>query len=381
MSYYDILGINKTANEQEIKKAFRKKATEWHPDKNPERKEEANKKFQEIAEAYEVLSDPDRRRIYDLQGKEGLNQAGPTGRASDMNDILKNMFGNGFQNMMGNFGNFMQGMNGFGNFFNRSPPKQNLDISFTVDIPLKISLKGGILTNDIMRRIKCKSCDATGFIDKKFHGCEMCENKGEISTVRSFGPLTQTIRGVCPKCKGIPQSNISVPACFDCKGQKMMSENYKIKVKIPRGINDKEVINIEGEGNQDLNEKNGNILITFHINSDDNFNRENDNLISEIKLTPAEALCGFKKNFDHLDGRQIEIMYNDTVSNGDILNIRGEGFFNEKNNMQGNLKLKIVLDKQPKLLSLIERKKLHLLLTGTELSELTTNNNISLSDN
>ena len=105
MSYYEILGITKNADEQEIKKAFRKKAAEWHPDKNPHRKEEATEKFKEIAEAYEVLADPDRRKIYDLQGKEGLNRAGPTGRTSDMNDILRNMFGNGFHSMMGNFGN------------------------------------------------------------------------------------------------------------------------------------------------------------------------------------------------------------------------------------------------------------------------------------
>ena len=390
MSYYEILGVTKNANEQEIKKAFRKKAAEWHPDKNPHRKEEATEKFKEIAEAYEVLGDSDRRKIYDLQGKEGLNRAGPTGRASDINDILKNMFGNGFHTMMGNFGNFMQGMNNmsgmsgfanFGNMFNKSSPKQNLDISFTVDIPLKISLKGGILTNDIMRRIKCKTCDATGFVDKQFHGCEMCENKGEITTTRSFGPLTQTVRGVCPKCRGLPQSSINVPKCFDCTGQKMISENYRIKVTIPKGISDKEVINIQDEGNQDFNQKNGNILITFNVMNDEKFKRENDDLISEIKLTPVEALCGFKKNFEHLDGRQIEIMYNGTVNNGQLIRIKDEGFFNEKTNSQGNLLLKVILDKQNKHLSLEDREIIFKVLTGDKMPNYITNNSVKIIDN
>lgn len=378
-NYYEILGINSSASAADIKKAFRKKATEWHPDKNPHRKEEADKMFKEIAQAYETLSDDERRKIYDQYGEEGLKKSGPVGHQSDINEMLNNMFGG-----MGGLGGFMQNFMGGLNFGGNTQKKQqtgmqNLDITFNIKISLRIVYKGGNLTNTFDRIIRCIQCNSTGYTDKNNHDCDKCNGSGVVTVMRNMGPFQQIAQSACPGCNGKGYKGNS-SKCSTCSGKKLVQERFTLKTKIPKGINNGELIRIESHGHQSEDSQ-GAVIILVEVTPEDNFTRSGNDIHSNIYLTPSEALCGFKKNFTHIDDRILEISLNTTVNNGDKIKVEKEGFENERQGSKGDLILTVIITNQTKYLSEAEKRAIHLILTGKEREQIPVNKLISVLKN
>lgn len=363
-NYYELLGVDKNASKEEIKKAFKRKAMEWHPDKNPAK--EAKEMFQKISAAYEVLSDEERRKIYDNYGEEGLNSSGGGPSHSDIQDILNSMFGgSGLGGMFGGFENIMGGLGGMFGGRNNSRGK-SLDICFSIDITLKTAYKGGMLTNIIKRHVRCDKCDATGYKDRREHDCNTCKGSGKVTQIRSMGPFQQVMNTPCPTCKGSGGTGDPSLKCKKCSGQKLMEEEYTMKTRIPKGIQSGQNIYVRREGNQTLSGESGDIVVTVNITPDIRFERKNNDLHTTLYLSPAEALCGFRKRFIHIDNREVEIVIGRTVNNGQTIMYSKEGIENEQDGNKGNLYLKVVISEQVKQLTESEKKIIHSILTGTE---------------
>ena len=357
MSYYDILGITKNASINDIKKAFRKKAVEIHPDKNPHRKEEAQKEFQELTNAYEVLSDEKRREIYDRFGEEGLKNNGPVGNTTDINDILSNLFGNNISLGPG-FINF----NNFNPFGNQSQSSENLDIKFGITIPLKICYKGGMLSNNIPRNIKCIDCEGSGYLDKINHDCTLCKGAGKIIQTVNLGPFQQIIQLACNKC----QNNNNFEKCKTCNGSKMIKETFNFLARIPKGVKSGEIIIFEKMGNYCSDGRYGNIIVSVTVDNDPVFERSGNDLVMTLELCPYEAICGFKKNIKHIHERMIEISCNETVNNNQKVVLKNEGIEIENGTLKGDLILNIKITEQVKKLTQEEKQIIHKILSDIE---------------
>ena len=252
--YYTILGLQKNANDNEIKKAYRKLAMKYHPDKNPDNKE-AEEKFKEISEAYSVLSDPEKRKIYDKYGKEGLNPQG--GMNFDPGDIFRQFFGN-FGNDDGDYEDFGP-FGGFGNFFERSsfrnnsqPKKQKgRDIIVGLKVELKDLYVGKIFKRKVTHERVCKACEGTGSKDKiKPTICNECNGRGIKMTVHRQGFAQIMQQSPCNKCSGTGKYSKIINKCLKCKGNKTISEEKILEIKINPGTEENERIIFKGEADE-----------------------------------------------------------------------------------------------------------------------------------
>ena len=272
VNYYEILEISKNSDSETIKKAFRKLALKYHPDRNQGDKE-AEEKFKLVNEAYQVLSDEQKRSVYDRYGKAGLEgNAGFGGFEDiDLGDIFGSFFGGGF---------------GGGSRRKKSVDKYALDFEITVRIKFNEAVFGIEKELECKFKKPCKSCNCTGSKDGKTHSCPHCGGSGRIAQQRGFMSFVQD----CPHCGGSGES-VSQP-CEICRGKGYEEEKQNIKVNIPAGIDNGMRMRVSGKGNISANGNRGDLYIGIEVEPDEHFVRNDNDVYIQIPVFFTQAILG-----------------------------------------------------------------------------------------
>ena len=323
--YYEVLGVNKNATVDEIKKAYRKKAIQYHPDKNPGDKE-AEEKFKEAAEAYSVLSDPDKRAKYDQFGHAGLGgQAGPdfSGGFGDLNDILRDLFGGGFGGFSG-FGGF----GGFGGGSGRSSQSQRVyrgrDIRVRVKMTLEEIAKGAEKEISLERNVPCQDCGGKGARSSSdIKVCPACKGTGQVKRVVN-GIFGQTVTySTCQQCGG--EGKIVTNPCRTCGGTGLVRKKETVKVNIPAGVENGMQLTIRGAGHAAKNNGvNGDLLVLIEEVENPDFRREGNNLTYTKVISVMDAMLGATVEIPCIDGTY-KIKVEPGTQSGTVVRLKGKG--------------------------------------------------------
>ncbi len=322
--YYEVLGIQKGASEDEIKRAYKKMAIKYHPDRNPGDKE-AEEKFKEAAEAYDVLRDPDKRARYDQFGHEGMSGAGGFGggQSFDMNDIFS-MFGDIFGGHMGGggFGGF-EGFGGFGGGRRGAQRQQGSNLRLKVKLTLEEVAKGVTKKFKVRKDVTCTHCHGTGSEDGKTETCGTCHGTGYINrTVNTMlGRMQQ--QSVCHTCGG--SGTVIKNKCTHCAGTGVTSGEEVVEVQIPAGIQDGMVLTVQGKGNAGRNNGYpGDIQVFVEVEPHSELARRDNDLIYNLLLDLPTAILGGSAEIPTIDGR-VKIKIEPGTQPGKTVRLRGKG--------------------------------------------------------
>lgn len=312
--FYDLLGLNKNATDAELKKAYRKLAMKYHPDKsNDSNRVENEQKFKDISNAYDTLKDPEKRKLYDRFGEEGLQ--GMSGGGGNPFDIFENFFGGG-----------MGGPFGFSNRGSRSRRKRGQDRVEEIEIDLEDLYNNVVKKIEIKQRVKCLDCNGSGAFDSTcIKICSSCDGKGRIMRIINLGPgMIQQSMSECPNCNG--KGKTITKRCLKCNGNKLVVKTKKINIPIENGIKDGHKIVLPELGHHEVEcEEQGDLIIIIRIAKHKIFKRNNEDLIIERNILLSEALCGFKLVISHLDGRQLILQSNEIIKPGFEYVVKKEG--------------------------------------------------------
>jgi DnaJ homolog subfamily A member 2 len=362
---YDRLGVSPSVTDKDLKKAYRKASLKWHPDKNKDNSDEATKKFQEISEAYSILNDIEKRKIYDQVGIEMLKH-GSEGPQVDPMSMFAEMFGG-----MGGF----PGFGGFGGFGRREEPEEEHCV---VKLPVSLEqiYNEEKVTVSYKQKIYCSTCNGNGTKDGKKSVCNSCDGKGKVMQVRRMGPMVHQTIVDCPECKGKGNSITKSNMCKKCNGKTYTEKKKSYDIPLKNGIKSGNKIKVDNKGHQFKNKKTHLIIIIIE-KEHETFKRDNDNLIIEMEIKLYQSLLGFTKILKHLDGRIIEINNCDIIKDGDIKVISNEGMNNLNGYQKGDLYIKFKV-KYPSLSKLKDEEKniLKVLLAKDEIKELTKEEDI-----
>ena len=323
--YYEVLGVQKGATAEEIKKAYRKLAVKYHPDKNPGNKE-AEEKFKEAAEAYSVLSDADKKARYDQFGHAGVEGAGPdfSGGFGNLNDILNDLFGGGF----GGFSGFGGGFGGFGGGFGGGQRQQRVqrgrDIRVRVKLTLEEIARGVEKEISIEKSVPCPDCGGRGAKNSSdIKTCPACNGTGQVQrVVNSF--LGQTVTySTCQQCGG--EGKIISNPCRTCNGTGLVRQRETIKVKIPAGVEAGMQLTIQGEGHAAKNNGiNGDLLVVIEEQEHKDLKREGNNLFHTKVVSITDAILGAEVDVPCIDGT-IKVKVEPGTQSGTVVRLRGKG--------------------------------------------------------
>jgi len=302
--YYEVLGVAKEASLDDIKKAYRALALKYHPDVTKEDKAHAEERFKEISEAYEVLVDPEKRKLYDQYGHAGLSGQFSTGgfqwsdftHASDLGDIFGGDLGN-----MGFGGSLFDMLFGGGGGRGRGP-RQGQSLRYDVEITLEEAAKGGEREVSIPRTVECEVCHGTGAKDGKLSTCPSCGGKGQTQNVQQ-GPFGRFVSiSVCPRCRGA--GKIPDQRCPHCGGRGVEQKISKISVDIPPGIDTGMRLRLQGAGDASPNGgPPGDLFVVVSVRPHDQFSRDGADLWIEWPLEFADAALGAEVDVPTLDGK------------------------------------------------------------------------------
>lgn len=348
--YYAVLGVAKNATAEEIKKAYRKKALEFHPDRNPGNAK-AEAQFKLISEAYEVLSDENRRRIYDQYGEEGLRGAnagaggfGGGGFAS-MDEALRTF--------MGAFGGRASGGESifdsfFGGGFGESEeagPRKGTSKKTTVRISFEEAARGTEKELTIHNYTTCSGCRGTGAKGKNgIRTCPACQGKGQIFQSRGFFSMSST----CQQCGGAGQ--IITDPCRECSGAGRVKEKQRIKVRIPAGVDNGMRLKMAGYG--DAGEgggPSGDLFVYVEVEPHEAFSRQGDDVVFELPISFTEAALGCKKEIPTPLGETTRVAIPEGTQSGKTLRVAGKGFPNVHGQGHGDLLVQVVVETPVKL--------------------------------
>lgn len=331
--YYSILGVDKKANKDDIKKAFRTLAHKYHPDK----KGGDDAKFKEINEAYSVLSDDQKRAQYDQFGSAGPNMGGGGfgGQGFDGFDFSQFTQGNG-QGFEFDFGDIFGDV--FGGGGGRRQAKRGRDISIDIELSFEESVFGVERTILLNKISKCDSCGGNGAEKgSELSTCETCNGKGTIREVKRtfFGQFETT--ATCNNCHGLGKK--AKIKCKTCHGQGIYKKESEIKVKIPAGIENGEMIRLSGGGEAIAHGQSGDLYIKIYVKKHSVFKKEGNNLTMDMDVKLTEAILGGEQTIKTLDG-EIKVKIPEGVNHGEILRIKGKGVPQEKYG-RGDLLIKL----------------------------------------
>ncbi|RZF34682.1 hypothetical protein LSTR_LSTR002764 [Laodelphax striatellus] len=319
---YDVLGVSRSASETELKKAYRNLAKEFHPDKNPY----AGDKFKEISFAYEVLSDPEKRSIYDRHGIRGIQEG------------VQDFGGDGL--LFSQF--FSGGLFGMGSrMFNQKGENTFHSVKVTLE-ELYNGNKTSVL--QLSKKVLCATCSGKGSKSGQTYPCRSCKGYGVKLTFRHLHPtMAQQVQTQCTDCVGLGYVIHEMDLCPGCRGKKVLNETKILNVKIDKGMADGQKIYFRGEGHQQPDMIPGDVILVLKLKPHDRFQRSDNDLYMTQKITFTDALCGFSLVVKHLDGRDLLINHpaGSIIKPGDIKGIRGEGMPVYRNPFEkGNLYIK-----------------------------------------
>lgn len=338
--YYEVLGVDKNASEDEIKKAYRKLAKKYHPDLNPGDKE-AEEKFKEANEAYEVLSDAEKKAKYDRFGHAGVDPnygAGGAGYGGgfngqgfdfDLGDIFSNIFGGGF--------------GGFGGSSNPNAPQRGSDTQTSVTISFEEAAKGCEREVQFSRIEVCDECHGSGAAPGSSpKTCPECKGRGQVTSQQRtpFGVI-QTQKA-CSRCGG--RGTIIENPCKKCHGAGRVRKPVKITVKIPAGIDDRQIINARGQGNKGVNGgPAGDLRVAINVRPHPIFERDGYNVWVEMHISFAAAALGCALQVPTLDGK---VQYNVPAGtqSGDVFKLKGKGIQSLNNRGRGDELVRVIVD-------------------------------------
>ncbi len=345
--YYEVLGLKKGASDDEIKKAFRKLAMKYHPDKNPGDKS-AEEKFKEVNEAYAVLSDPEKKEKYDRFGHAGVDpNSGFGGGAGGFGG-----FG-GFEDIFDMFGGAFSGFGGFGGgggSSRRNGPRKGSDLQKAITIDFTEAAFGAKKQIRINKYVKCKTCGGTGAapgtLKKK---CPKCGGTGEIRTAQRTPLGTFQSVSPCPDCNGTGEINET--PCRDCGGTGKVRDNVTISINIPAGVDNDSVIPIKGQGEPGINGgPDGDLYIVINVKPHKLFERRGQDLWLEIPITFNQAALGDEIVVPTLDGK-VSYKVPAGTQSGTVFRLKGKGIKNVRSSKKGDLYVKVVLEIPTKLSS------------------------------
>ena len=358
--FYEVLGVERTATDEELKRAYRKLAKKYHPDANPDNKKEAEEKFKEVSEAYETLSNPQKRKMYDQfgpDGPQGFGGGNPGGGYysystsgfdgfsdfGDLGDIFSSFFGGGFG------GRTSRSKNG---------PKKGRDLKYSMNITFEESYLGVEKEIAINRDEECPSCHGNkAKPGTKVETCKVCNGTGTIrQTVSTILGQMQTTK-TCPNCNG--EGKVIQEKCTECKGKGKIRKPVKIKVKIPAGISDTQTVVLRGEGEPgEKGGPKGDLYIVVNIKRHSVFSRNGDNVICQIPITFTQATLGADLKIPMVDGKEEIYRIPEGTQTGTKFYIRGKGFKAVNGNWNGDYIFTVVVQ-TPKRLTAEQRELLN----------------------
>jgi molecular chaperone DnaJ len=308
--YYEVLGVSRTASVEEIKFSYRKAALKWHPDRNPENKTDAEVRFRECTEAYSVLSDGQKRQIYDTYGHAGLSGAG-----ADFNSTI-------FQDFHDIFGDFF----GFEDIFSggrrggRSRVQRGADLRYDMTLTFEEAASGVTTKIKLPRQEFCESCNGTGA--KKGTGvvaCQTCKGRGQVAYQQGFFTISRT----CPACQGAGQ--IVRERCPDCRGQGCVEREKTIELRIPPGVDKGTRLRVTGEGEGGPNNgPNGDLYVVLDVKEHEFFERRGADLYCTIPVSMSQAAIGTELLVPGLSGDD-KLKIPEGTQSGAIFRMKGKG--------------------------------------------------------
>ena len=357
--YYEVLGVEKGASAEEIKKAYRKSAMKYHPDRNPG-DQEAEEKFKEVGEAYEVLSDDNKRSRYDQFGFAGVDPNYGAGAGAGGYG-----FGGGGFGGFGDFGDIFSEYFGGGASSSRSSanaPRRGENVMAHLELTFEEAAFGCEKEVTSQRIENCAACSGSGSADGAVETCSTCRGAGQVRTTQNFMGMAMQSTSVCPKCNGKGKT-IKNP-CGTCKGKGKVRKTNKVKVKVPAGVDEGQSVRVRNEGCVGSNGgPNGDLLVEIYIKRHTIFSRQNMDVLCEVPITFTQAALGAQIQVPTLDGK-VPYDIPEGTQTGTTFTLVGKGIPDVHNpRRRGNQRFTVVVETPTRLTR--EQKELLRQLDGT----------------
>ncbi len=327
--YYEVLGVAKTASDDEIKKAYRKLAMKFHPDRNPDNPD-AEEKFKEAAEAYEILSDSEKRSMYDRMGHNAF-QGGNGGSGGGFG-------GFNAEDIFSQFGDIFGGAFGGSGRQQQQRQRRGSDLRYVIDLTLEEAVKGVKKTITFKAPAPCDDCDGKGSKNPKdVQTCPTCHGSGQVRMQQGFFSVQQT----CSTCRG--QGKIIKNPCGTCHGSGVSDRQQTLEVSIPSGVDNGDRVRLTGKGEAIRDGQAGDLFVEVQVREHEIFQRDGADLYMDVPISIADAALGKELQIPTLDGR-VSLKIPEGTQNGKLFRLRGKGVRPVRSSMTGDLLCRIMVE-------------------------------------
>ncbi|KAF9572497.1 Type I HSP40 co-chaperone [Mortierella alpina] len=326
---YDALGVDPNCSDSELKRAYKKLALKYHPDKCGG----ATARFQEISHAYDTLSDPQKRQIYDQYGEAGLSGEGGAGGMGGLSpeDLFSHFFGGGPRSARS------------------SGPRRGKDVAHSLKVTLEDLYRGRTAKLALQKNVLCEQCGGKGGKEGAVKKCSTCDGQGITITVRQRGPMLQQIQRPCDDCGGAGEVIDPKDKCKACNARKVSQVKKMLEVHVSRGMKDGRKIKFPGEGDQAPGVIPGDVIIVLEQREHERFKRDGDDLYYTAKIDRVTALAGGRIHIPHLDDRVllVEILPGEVIRPGELKALMGQGMPTERLHDFGNMYVQFEIEMPP----------------------------------